>query len=120
MSWWLLVLVPVISHQDRKTGFYSGKDVLVAKNSSNDLRKFLATLDTGVDPDLHINGPHFGAAVVVIDFGTPLKPVKLTGEQAQELTARLRKLTLELSGNRHVNIRVNNDYQNGIYWSSIN
>jgi hypothetical protein len=92
----------------------------MAKNSSNELRKFLASLDTGVDPDLHINGSHFTNAVVVVDFGTPLKPIKLSTEQSADLSARLRKLTRELYGNREVNVRINSDYQNGIYYTSIN
>jgi hypothetical protein len=92
----------------------------MARNSSQEVRKFLTTLEVEVAPHLHINGPHFNTAVLVVDFGTPLKPIKLTGEQTQDLTARMRKLTRELLGSRDVTIRVNNDYHNGIYWTSIN
>jgi len=92
--------------------FFSGK------NSSNEFKKFLASLETGVEPNLHINGHHFTTAVVVVDFGTPLRPIKLSSDQTQELFARLRKLTKEVIG-KDVHIRVSNEYQHGVFWSSL-
>ena len=49
----------------------------------------------------------------------PLKPIKMSAELTQELTTRMRKLTRELLGHREATIRVNNDYQSGICWTSI-
>jgi hypothetical protein len=87
------------------------------KNESIDnFKNWLAGFPVG-KPSVKVNGSAFAFAVVAVDFGTPLEPVKLNGEQNQELQAKMKELTTALTGRR--NVRVNFDHNNGVYWSSI-
>lgn len=82
------------------------------------LKEWLASLDLPVKPAIHINGHAFTSAVLTVDFGSPLKPVKLSFEQNQELMERMRKLTRDVLG-REGNVRISHDAPNGIYWASV-
>lgn len=82
-----------------------------------EFRSWLETLDVGVTPSIHINGYGY-PAIMAVDFGSPLKPVKLTYDQNQELLERIRKTTREVVG-REANVRVQHDQSAGIFWSSL-
>lgn len=84
----------------------------------SELRGFLDTLTVGVTPSIHVNGISHPTAVVTVDFGAPLQPVRLTQEQVQELMARMRKATKDLFGSE-INVRVSSDHHNGVFWSSV-
>lgn len=71
-------------------------------------------------PILHVNGPSFASAVLTVDFGAPLnEPVVLTAEQTAELVTGLKTAARSLY-RYDVNVRVQNDLSNGIWWASIN
>lgn len=84
-----------------------------------ELRNWLSELNLGIVPNVHVNGPQHSSAVITVDFGSPIPSIRLTSEQAQELNARLRRLTKELYTRDDVNVRVSSDNQNGVYWSSV-
>lgn len=87
------------------------------KNESIDsFKDWLANFPVG-SPIAKINGSAFAGAVVTVDFGSPLEPVKLGAEHNQELHARMKELTTSLTGRR--NVRVQFDHNNGVYWASI-
>jgi hypothetical protein len=90
-----------------------------AKKASEveDFKSWLATL--GYVPNLHVNGNSHPMAVVTIDFGTPLEePAKMTSEQNAELMARMKSLTKSLHKSE-VNVRVQTDSNNGVWWSTV-
>lgn len=68
-------------------------------------------------PSLKVNGSSFTTAVIAVDFGSPLEPIKLTSEQNSELHSRMKELTTALTGRRTV--RVNFDHNNGVYFTNI-
>ena len=84
-------------------------------NSGEQLTNWLRTLSVGVKPTLKINAG-FTTATVVVDFGTPKEPVRLSAEQSTELSNQMRDLAGSLTNRR--NIRINYDNQNGVYWTS--
>lgn len=83
-----------------------------------ELVSWLDGLGLGVRPTVKVNGPLFSTAVITVDLGSPLNPVRLSGVQAEELTRKLRALTRD-AYNHDVNVRVSSDNQNGIFWSSV-
>jgi hypothetical protein len=83
------------------------------------LRDYLASLDLGITPTVHVNGHAFSSALVTVDFGQPLKPAKLNQDQGAEFSDRLRKLAREIVNRDNANIRVSYDNINGVYWASI-
>lgn len=84
-----------------------------------ELEDFLASLDLEHAPKIHVNGKEHPTAIVVVDFGAPLRSVRLTLEQNQELMARVRRYTKDVV-NKDVHIRVASDNYNGLlYWSNI-
>ena len=82
------------------------------------LRDWLDSLSIDVKPSIHINGHVYTNALVCVDFGSPLKQVKLNSEQNAELNERLRLLARDVLG-RDANIRVSHDGPNGVYWASV-
>lgn len=84
-----------------------------------ELSNWLAELNLGVVPTVHVNGVGHSTAVIAVDVGSPVPSIRLSGEQLQELTARLRRMTKELYNRDDVNVRVSSDHQNGVYWSSV-
>lgn len=81
--------------------------------------EFIARLEIDPIPTLHINGAAYPNCVLTLDFGQPLVRVeKLTTEQSGELVNRIRQLTKDVMG-REVSVRVSNDGQTGIYWTTI-
>lgn len=83
-----------------------------------DFKSWLAGLDVGVIPTIHVNGHQYTQAVLAVDFGQPLRPAKLTPEQSQDLIAYMRRATADIVG-REVNCRISYDHQHGVYWASI-
>lgn len=79
---------------------------------------WLASLELEAKPSLHVNGHGYGGALLCVDFGTPLKPTKLTPEQSAELNERMKKLARDVLGRESANVRVSFDSQNGVYWAS--
>lgn len=71
-----------------------------------------------VNPVVHYNGPSPEAAIMVVDFGSPLVPVRLTNEQSAEMAAVMRRLTKELYQNE-VNVRIGTDHQSGVHWTAL-
>lgn len=91
------------------------------KNSSSraDLEAFLSSLDLPNAPSIHVNGKEHPTALVVVDFGAPLDPVRLGSELSQELQNKLKRFSADLL-NKPATIRVNTDNYNGVvFWSSI-
>lgn len=79
--------------------------------------EYLASLELGVTPTIHVNGHSFQSALVTVDFGQPLRPIKLSQEQNQEFTDRLRKLARDILGREAV--RVSHDLTGGlVYYAS--
>jgi len=82
-----------------------------------DFRNWLTAL--GSSPKLHVNGPAYSMAVVTVDFGTPLEESgKITSDQNAELMSRMKTLTRSLH-KAEVNVRVQNDSNNGIWWTTV-
>jgi len=82
------------------------------------LRELVDSFGLNVTANIHVNGPSSDAAIIVVDFGSPLVQVRLNSEQAGELASRLRRLTKEFYQNE-VNVRVGVDNQNGIHWTAL-
>lgn len=85
----------------------------------DDLKLWLTGLGQVAVPNLHVNGRDYSMAVVTVDFGTPLEEQKITPEQTAELVNKLKLVTKSLY-KTEVNVRVQNDSNNGIWWTSIN
>lgn len=93
----------------------------MAKTSSAraELESYLSTLDLPNKPTIHVNGKEHPSALVVVDFGAPLDPVRLNLEQSKELADRMRKFARDLLS-KDLSIRVSSDNYNGVvYWASI-
>jgi hypothetical protein len=91
-----------------------------SRRAGPDVKTFqdwLRSLDLHVNPSIHINYG-YQSAVVAVDFGSPLQPVKLSNDQTIELHSRIRKLTKEVIG-KDINVRIMHDQSNGVYWSSL-
>ena len=85
----------------------------------NDLKTWLAGIELGaVRPSVHVNGHQHPSALVVVDIGSPLKPVRLSSDQLAELGQRLRRVAKEVL-NRDANVRVSADHSHGIHWVSL-
>lgn len=84
-----------------------------------EFKTFLASLGMMAEPSIHINGPLYHHALMVVDFGTPFKQTKITPEQSAELVNRIRKLSRDILGGKDTNVRVSNDSHSGIWWASI-
>jgi hypothetical protein len=56
--------------------------------------------------------------VLAIDFGQPLKPLRLTTEQSSELVQRIREAVRLLVG-RDIPVRVHTDSQTGVWHASL-
>jgi hypothetical protein len=90
------------------------------KSDNEDFKTWLANLGMLSTPNLHVNGPSHSSAVVTVDFGTPLdEPTKMNPEQSAELVSRMKALTKSLFKNE-TNVRVQNDQNNGVWWSTVN
>jgi hypothetical protein len=85
----------------------------------DEFKTWLNGLDLGVSPAVHINGAEFTDCVLSVDFGTPLKGIRLTTEQNAEMVNRLRNVTKHVM-NKEVKVGVLNDHSNGIWWTTIN
>lgn len=82
------------------------------------LRDLVDSFGLHVTASIHVNGPSTDAAIIVVDFGSPIAQVRLNSEQSGELAARLRRLTKEFYQGE-VNVRVGVDNQNGVHWSAL-
>lgn len=88
-------------------------------NKLNDLRNYVASLDVPVKPSVHVNGGSFHSAVLTVDFGQPLEPLKLTSEQVNGLTSAMREAARQVARSNS-NVRINADSNNGlVYWASL-
>jgi hypothetical protein len=90
----------------------------VKKRDFDDFRAWLGSLDM-INPVLHVNGATHLGAVLTVDFGTPLTEQKLDATQGAELVSRMRTATKSLLPDKDVNVRVQNDSANGIWWASV-
>lgn len=90
----------------------------VKKPDFDEFRLWLASLDL-INPTLHINGTAYAGAVLTVDFGTPLTEQKLDSDQSAELVSRMRTAARTLYQDKEINVRVQNDTQNGIWWASV-
>ena len=87
------------------------------KPDFEDFRQWLASLD--INPILHINGPAYSSAVLTVDFGTPLIEQKLNPEQSAELVSRMRTASRSLFNDKDINVNVQTDSNNGVWWVSV-
>jgi hypothetical protein len=79
---------------------------------------WLGSLELGITPAVHVNGPAYTNCVLAVDFGTPKKVVRLTNDQSIDLVTRMRTITRSVM-NREVKVGVQADHSHGIWWSSI-
>ena len=86
------------------------------ENLVEQLSTWLLGLDVGVKPSVKINSG-FTNATVVVDFGTPKEPVRLSADQSAELSNMMREIAVALTNRK--SIRINHDNQNGVYWTSV-
>lgn len=86
--------------------------------NSTEMVEFLGGLNLAVKPSLHINGSSYHQAVVTVDFGEPLDPVRLTNDQMHDLVSNMRSLTRDVIG-RDASVNINTDNSRGVYWASI-
>lgn len=75
------------------------------------LKEYLASLDCGVKPSVHVNDDR--RVPLVVDFGTPLTPVKLTQEQEDTIYEKMYAYVGR-------NYKAQHDPNNGIYWMMLN
>jgi hypothetical protein len=66
---------------------------------------------------VHVNGAAHPTAIVTIDFGVPLNPVRLSQEEEGVLADHLRAATLAVL-DREQRIGFYRDTTNGIWWST--
>ena len=105
------------SDKDKKPRLHQKKQ----SQSVNDLTEFttwLSSLESGVTPTVHVNGPIYTSCVLTVDFGTPLDGIKITTEQSNEMANRLRNVTKAIL-NRDVKVSIMNDPANGIWWTCL-
>lgn len=110
----------VVAEARRPRARKDGRKVTRRVVDTTALADYLAGLDLGVTPTIHVNGHAFQMALVTVDFGQPLKPIKLSAEQHSEFTDRLRKLGRDiLNRGENANIRVSHDLTGGlVYFAS--
>lgn len=101
--------------------FNKARQRKVRLSELDEFRVWLANLGFQAEPKVHVNGSSHSTAVVVVDFGTPLiEPAKLTPEQTAELIGHVRTTTRSLyHRDREINVRVQNDSANGIWWANV-
>lgn len=69
-------------------------------------------------PKLHINGNDHPTALVVVDFGQPLRGTQMTSERSAEISNLLKAAAKSLT-RRRGQIRAQYDNHHGVYWASI-
>jgi hypothetical protein len=84
----------------------------------SELQNWLDSLEIGVKPSVKVNGSYHPTAILVVDLGQPVKQIRLTSEQTNELGQRLRRTAREILG-REASIRVSVDNNHGIHWASV-
>jgi len=84
----------------------------------SEFKAWLTSLELGINPHVHINGPSFLSCVLVVDFGTPLEGIKMSSERSAELFAKMKNITKTVM-NKEVKVSVMNDHNNGIWWTSV-
>ncbi len=85
----------------------------------DDFKSWVSALEGVILPNVHVNGKDFSMAVLTVDFGTPLDETnKLTSEQSAELVGKMKTVTKSFYKD-DVNVRVQNDSNNGIWWTSV-
>lgn len=90
------------------------------KSDLEDFKLWLAGLGLVSVPALHVNGVNHSMAVLTVDFGTPLEESnKLSTEQGADLVGKMKALTRTFFKNE-VNVRVQSDTNNGVWWTSVN
>lgn len=95
------------------------RPVVVRRNPDvKDLEDYLTSLELHVKPTIHINGHMHPTAILTVDFGTPLKPIKISNDQIVEMTGKMKKLTREVLG-KDVNISVMPDQANGVFYAKL-
>jgi len=88
------------------------------KVDTTEFTAFLSTIEIGVKPTLHVNGPQHPSAILTVDLGQPLQAVKLKPEVSQELVSRMRRLTRDVVG-KDVPVSIETDNPRGILWASL-
>lgn len=121
-------LTPIVAKRPRKPRAESDKTdkperrtrAPTTKNVNEvvEFRKWLAALDLGIIPTVHVNGAPFTNCILAVDFGNPLKGIKFTPEQSVELVTRIRGATKSIL-DRDIKISVMSDHANGVWWTSV-
>ena len=105
----------------KKPKVEASKTLKIGKKTVNSkpLEDWLYQQNFSVNPTVHVNGPSTEAAILSVDFGAPIGgPIRLSNEQANELTARMKRLAGEFYVGE-AQIRVSYDQTNGVYWASM-
>lgn len=86
-------------------------------SATNNLVSWLAEQKFPINPAVKVNGSSFPNVVLVVDFGSPLEPVRLTSEQGNDLSHLIKESVTAITGKR--NVRINFDNNNGVFWASV-
>lgn len=97
-------------------------------STPEDRHEFLVPLMEVVDSfgkhvvaTVHVNGPAVdGSAIVVVDWGAPIDPVRLTHDEQNQMYNAMRDLTaklFEVQAGERLSIRTSHD--KGVYWTSL-
>lgn len=86
---------------------------------TTEFRSWLDSQGFAVNPTIKVNGPNHPSAVITVDFGSPVVPVRLSNEATENVAYWLKDLT-QLFYTNPVNVRVTHDPQNGVFWATVN
>lgn len=99
----------------------SPKLARVVKKTANSkpLEDWISVQKFPVNATVHVNGPSSEAAIITVDFGSPLEgPVKMSPDQTSDLTELMKEVAAEFY-TPDASIRVSYDPSNGVYWASL-
>jgi hypothetical protein len=85
---------------------------------TTELRAWLDSQGFPVNVAIKVNGTNHPTAVITVDFGSPVVPVRLSDDQRDNIAYWIKDLTMALY-TTPVNVRVTHDPQNGILYTSV-
>jgi hypothetical protein len=86
---------------------------------TTEFRSWIDSQGFPVVPSIKVNGPNHPTAVIAVDFGSPVVPLRLSNDQVENIAYWLKDLT-QLIYATQVNVRVSHDGSNGVFWASVN
>lgn len=105
---------------DKKTIKLPQRKPRQKRTELEEFKLWVSGLESVITPNVHLNGRDHSTAILTVDFGSPLdESNKLSPEQNADLITKMKTLTKSLYKSE-VNVRVQNDQSNGVWWTSIN